>query len=547
MNTADPLLGRQLANFRVERLIGRGGMATVYYGQDVKLGRPVAIKVMNARSQDDPSLAKRLVKEASLMASWRHENIVQVYYADDEEGFSYFVMEYIPGQSLGELLAEYAQKGQRMPQEEALRIGRAVAAALDYAHERGVIHRDVKPSNVLIAEDGRVVLSDFGLALQTAEGTIGEVFGSPHYIAPEQARNSAEARPQSDLYSLGVMLYQMLSGVLPFDDPSPMSLALQHLIAPPPSPRRANPALNQATEEVLLKALAKSPAERYQSGKELLDALESALKAEETATLPPGPRPPARPPASRQEGRPAPGFLTRGGLWLLTCSGLLGLAALGLMLIVSLGRGLKPPAPVTLQAGEARAEITPSLPPVLASPTASPAPAATLPTPIAPGATASPSAETPSPTASATPLPPSPSPTSPPPEGDLFLLFYDETAFYAKNASERDRSVYPLAFERLDTEGNPLNRFEGWRWGNIYSTFHQGYCMVMKFVELGEHLNPPACQDRLLVLHQPTMDRDYIFWTSREGSAYFRVLWREVEAGRCEIAAGYCEVYLPFP
>ncbi len=124
-------------------------------------------------------------------------------------------------------------------------------------------------------------------------------------------------------------------------------------------------------------------------------------------------------------------------------------------------------------------------------------------------------------------------------------MYYDDTAFYIKNTSARDRSIYPLAFERLDSQGNILNRFDGWVWGNIYSTFRAGFCMVMKFVEITRHLDPPECNDLHLVLHQPTMTRDYIFWTSREDSSEFRVLWDDVEVGRCEIAAGTCEVYLP--
>jgi uncharacterized repeat protein (TIGR01451 family) len=275
----DPLIGRQLANFRIERLIKRGGMARVYYGQDVKLERPVAIKVIDFQYRDNPTYAERFVREARAVATWRHENIVQVYYADDQAGLYYFCMEYIDGLDLGELLASCAQAGERMPHEEVLRIGRAIASALDYAHGEGVIHRDIKPSNVMVAKDDRVVLTDFGLALDVHRGSLGEAFGSAHYIAPEQAQSSANAVPQSDLYSLGVILYQMLTGVVPFDDPSPTSVALQHLTVPPPSPCRNNPDLGKEVEAVLLKALSKAPGDRYQSGAELMNALEQALVA----------------------------------------------------------------------------------------------------------------------------------------------------------------------------------------------------------------------------------------------------------------------------
>lgn len=274
----DPLVGRQLANYRIERPLGRGGMAQVYYGVDVKLDRPVAIKVIDARHRHKPEYAERFVKEARAIANWRHENIVQVYYAGDEDGLYYFAMEYVEGRDLGRVLVDYLAAGQLMPHKEVLRIGRSVAAALDYAHERGVVHRDVKPTNVMIAEDGRVILTDFGLALNTEQSSVGEAFGSARYIAPEQAQRSTNALPQSDLYSLGVMVYEMLAGRVPFDDPSPTSVALQHLTESPPSPRVFNSDLNAATEEVLLKALDKTAAGRYQSGRELMEALEQALK-----------------------------------------------------------------------------------------------------------------------------------------------------------------------------------------------------------------------------------------------------------------------------
>jgi serine/threonine-protein kinase len=283
----DPLIGRRLANFRVERALGRGGMAQVYYGQDTKLKRPVAIKVIDARYRGNPAYAQRFVREAQTIATWRHEHIIQIHYADDEDGFYYFVMEYVDGQDLGQLLAQYTAQGKLLPPTEVLRIGRAVASALDYAHQRGVIHRDVKPSNVLVAKDGRIVLADFGLALDVEQGSLGEVFGSANYISPEQARHSADAIPQSDLYSLGIILYEMLTGRVPFDDPSATTVAVQHLTLPPPPPRTLNPALNKATEAVLLKALSKSPAKRYQTGQELMDALAKAMPVSQVAAADP--------------------------------------------------------------------------------------------------------------------------------------------------------------------------------------------------------------------------------------------------------------------
>ena len=292
----DPLIGRQLGNFMIERILGRGGMAQVYYGHDVKLQRPVAIKVIDARYRSKPGYAQRFVKEARAVARLRHENIIQIYYADDQDDLYYYAMEYIDGEDLATLMSSYITEGDFMPPEDVLIIGRAIAAALDFAHKKGLIHRDVKPSNVLLSKDDRVVLSDFGLALDMQEGSSGEAFGTPHYISPEQARRSKDVVPQSDLYALGVILYEMLTGVVPFDDVSPTSVALQHITQPPPPPRSINPQLNIETEAVLLKALSKTPQERYQSGKELLDALETALlvqretqEAEKVPPLPPIP------------------------------------------------------------------------------------------------------------------------------------------------------------------------------------------------------------------------------------------------------------------
>lgn len=291
--TNDPFIGKKLANFQIERLLAHGGMADVYYGVDVSLQRPVAIKIIDARFRKNPSYAQRFISEARAMAAWRHENLVQVYYADQQDDLYYFVMEYIDGVSLDVLLRQYADKGEFMPHDEVLHIGKGVANALAYAHKRGVIHRDIKPPNIMISKENRVVLMDFGLALDTQQGSIGEVFGTPHYIAPEQARRSADATSISDVYSLGVMLYEMLTGSVPFDDPSATSVAILHLSEAPPPPRSLNPELSDRVEAVLLRVLEKDPKHRYASTIEFMQDLERALKAPPTpittAKLPPLP------------------------------------------------------------------------------------------------------------------------------------------------------------------------------------------------------------------------------------------------------------------
>jgi serine/threonine protein kinase len=282
----DPLIGHTLGHVRIDRSIGRGGMGQVYAGHDLNLDRAVAVKVIDARHRSDAQYAQRFLREARAVASWRHEHIVTIYAADNQDGLAYFVMEYLSGADLGAILRRTVADGRLVPHAEVLRIGQAIASALDYAHARGMIHRDIKPANVMIADDGRVVLVDFGLALDVQAGSVGEVFGSAHYLAPEQARRSSDAVPQSDLYALGVILYELLTGSVPFDDPSATSVAVQHLTLPLPSPRARNPDLPPAVEAVLVRALSKTPAERYPTGAALMAALASALTATPAATPP---------------------------------------------------------------------------------------------------------------------------------------------------------------------------------------------------------------------------------------------------------------------
>lgn len=271
------LIGQQFANYRIEYLLGRGGMAEVYYAHDTQLQRPAAIKLIDARYRDNPDYARRFLQEARTIATWRHENIVQVYYADEQDGVYFFAMEYIDGLDVADILKKYGKDGELMPHTDVIHIGTVTANALDYAHSKGVIHRDIKPSNIMIGRDNRVVLMDFGLALDVQEGTLGETFGSAHYIAPEQAMKSSNAVPVSDLYALGVIMYEMLTGVVPFDDESYTSVVMQHLTEPPPSPRQYNPELSEAVENVLLKALHKEPDHRYATCTEFMAELSNAL------------------------------------------------------------------------------------------------------------------------------------------------------------------------------------------------------------------------------------------------------------------------------
>ena len=596
----DPLIGHQLANFRVERVLGRGGMAQVYYGHDIKLQRPVAIKVIDARYRDKPAYARRFVNEARVLAKWHHENIVQIYYADDEDELYYYVMEYIDGQNLASIIASYSMDGELMPIEDVLYIGSASANALDYAHKQGVIHRDVKPSNILVSRDGRVVLGDFGLALDLADGSLGETFGTPHYISPEQASRSANAVPQSDLYSLGVILYEMLVGVVPFNDPSPTSVALQHITEPPPAPRSINPDLPSEAEDVLLKALEKSPQDRYQTGHEFLSALNAALTTKPTKAITPLPPLPVgvptivRPlskesvtkrvasasiknyvplqveddfPQKEKHGQKKNRF---SGIWFLILS-LLVLGAISFAWI----QGWFQPEAFSKIIPLRPAESTPLLSPVTRTPTATetktsqPEPTSTrtitpIPTTIEiiAKSTGAPTTSLPSPTSTYTPVPtntltgfPTVAPTHSagltPVSGYglqnlLFTVYYNENSLYFRNQSNITRSISAFKFERLDDQGESLNVFGGWDWGLYYPNITPNRCMAIELYLSPPFLRPEECVLPYLSKLGPARDDDRIFWTARENSHEFRVLWQDEEVGRCQIDAGVCEFFIPY-
>jgi hypothetical protein len=273
----DSLLGRQLDEYRLLTMLGQGGMARVYLALDTRLRRYVTVKMIARPLREDPDYIRRFETEAQAIARLDHPHIVQVYRYGEADGLLYLVMKYVEGVSLASILATHQRERTFMDDDEIMRIVGELGQALDYAHSQNVIHRDVKPSNILIDQQGRVVLTDFGLSLLTDEETQGEVFGTPHYIAPEQVLSSADAVPQSDLYAVGVIVYQMLTNELPFDGRNPTQVAELHVYNPPPSPRSKRPALSPAVAAVVRRLLAKHPAERYASGAALTAALSDAL------------------------------------------------------------------------------------------------------------------------------------------------------------------------------------------------------------------------------------------------------------------------------
>lgn len=290
----DSFIGREIDGYEIRALLGHGGMAQVYRAYDAKLNRYVAIKVIDPQSRNDADYRERFRREARAVAQLRHHNIVGVHRFDDKNGLYYMVMDYIEGADLRWLLQDYLANGELMPHHRVLEIITQVAAGLDYAHKKGVVHRDIKPSNIMLTLNGDAIITDFGLALTSTDNTQGTTFGSAHYIAPEQAINSAGAVPQSDLYALGVTLYEILTGDVPFREGSSVQIAMAHVTEPPPSPQTINPALSTAFNPVLEKALAKEVKDRYQSGEALVTALKSAMrqaKKDSNQTKPSGRKP----------------------------------------------------------------------------------------------------------------------------------------------------------------------------------------------------------------------------------------------------------------
>jgi serine/threonine-protein kinase len=276
---ADPLLGKHLGRYELRALLGVGGMARVYTAFDHILEREVALKVLHT-SLHQIDAAERFRREAQILASLRHPNIVHVYDYGQHDDLSFIVAHLLPGPTLEYELAALAAQGCRMAQASVHQILLQLADVLDYAHSRKLIHRDLKPSNIIRNERGDVVVTDFGIAkalnAPLTKTLPGWVLGTPAYLSPEQARGSRSLSPASDIYALGVILFELLTGQVPFNDPRPMEVLLGHIQQAPPSPRSLRPALPSSVEHVVLQALAKEPALRYASAGALAQALVTA-------------------------------------------------------------------------------------------------------------------------------------------------------------------------------------------------------------------------------------------------------------------------------
>lgn len=270
------MIGRELGGrYEILTRIGGGGMALVYKAHDLLLSRNVAVKVLRQQYVHDEEFIRRFRREAQSAAALSHPNVVSIYDVGQEEDVHYIVMEYIEGYNLNEIIQERAP----LQADEAVRVAAQIADALDHAHQNHIIHRDIKPHNILIGRNGRVKVTDFGIARAVTSSTItqtGSVIGSVHYFSPEHAKGVSTGE-KSDIYSLGIVLYQMVTGKLPFLGESPISVALKHLQEPLEDPRTVNPLVPQSVENIIIKAMRKNPSERYRTAGEMLEDLETAL------------------------------------------------------------------------------------------------------------------------------------------------------------------------------------------------------------------------------------------------------------------------------
>ncbi len=265
--TTTPQLGEQIGNYRIDSLVTQGGMAAIFRGTDVRTGRPVAIKIPHPQLEADVSLYDRFHREADIGRKLDHPGVVKVL-PDEKAGCACMVMEWVEGRPLREILDEE----KKLSPERAERIAIRICDALGYIHAHGVVHRDLKPDNIMVDEQGRIKLVDFGIAGEAGARRLTfakftKAMGTPDYVSPEQVKGKrGDAR--SDVYSLGVMLYEMLTGQVPFAGPNPLAALNQRLLSAPPPPREIDPSITPQLQEIIFRALERDPVNRYQTARD---------------------------------------------------------------------------------------------------------------------------------------------------------------------------------------------------------------------------------------------------------------------------------------
>jgi serine/threonine protein kinase len=284
------VIGENIGPYRLVEQLGQGGMATVFKAYHPELDRYVAIKALHPAFAEDDTFLARFQREARVVAKLEHPNIVPIYDYSQYENRPYLVMKYIEGETLKQRISNGM-----IPIAESLRIIETIGSALQYAHDKDVLHRDIKPSNVLITKDNQVYLTDFGLArmAQSSDKTLTTdmMIGTPQYISPEQALAKQDLDTRTDIYSLGVVIYELLVGKVPFTADTPFAIVHDHIYTPLPLPRSINPGLSESTERVLLKALAKDKEARYINVSSMIEALKTSVSSNDLGSTVKGVRP----------------------------------------------------------------------------------------------------------------------------------------------------------------------------------------------------------------------------------------------------------------
>ena len=278
MDAFDKYIGRVFdKRYKIEKVIGVGGMAIVFKAEDILMNRTVAIKMLKNDVAGDTEALRRFINESKAVAMLSHENIVNIYDVSVKGNTKYIVMEYIEGITLKAFLKH---KGGSLSWRETLNISEQILRALEHAHSKGVIHRDIKPQNIMLLKNGLIKVADFGIAKlpDTDSFTVtDQAIGTVNYISPEQAMNKEPIDERSDLYSVGVLMYELSCGELPFTGDTPVAVAYKHVNETPRSPREIKPEMPQGLEQIIMRAMEKSPEMRYQSAKQMLTHI-SALR-----------------------------------------------------------------------------------------------------------------------------------------------------------------------------------------------------------------------------------------------------------------------------
>lgn len=285
---ANNLTGKTISNrYIVEEILGQGGMSSVYKGTDPNLKRVVAIKVIHPHLSSNSDFVQRFEEEAAAVAQLRHHGIIQVYDFNRDDDLYYMILEFVPGETLQDHLKRLNDSGRKLSHSQAIEYMASICDAVDYAHQRGMIHRDIKPANLMLTTTGQVILMDFGIAKivgGTRHTATGAVVGTAMYMSPEQIKGEQPDR-RTDVYSLGVTLFEMVSGRPPFDAQSAMTLMMMHINDPIPNIKSLNPEVPDALVAIINKALAKDPNNRYQTTAQMAAALRNALSANTSSPL----------------------------------------------------------------------------------------------------------------------------------------------------------------------------------------------------------------------------------------------------------------------